>query len=642
MPSMKARMVSSPFILLTLSAVLIEARLHAALPVQAAFTGARSEHAWSLKELNADLPADWSPYEFLVLEFRASSSQRFDLGLKTSSGHFVKRIGPFAGVWVRAAIPLRFYRQPAGDGVDMAATYNQPRSSYWINIHSSACGPTTNVTAITAAMDYPAGSPTLEIRAVTLAKTDPGDAVLEGKPLIDEFGQYTHADWPGKAKSPADLRKAWSAEANTLRTAPTNCCPYGGFKDTKAKATGFFRVEQIESRWWFVCPDGHLFYSAGLNGVGTASGTRVEGREELFAALPPANLASDRGGRSLRGSFYTWNLQRRFGENWREPWAAFTTQRLAAWGFNTVHNWGAPSRTQPEPRVPFALMMRGWQLGRSVMGMPDVYAEEFARRVDEAAASQLAPYRDDPFMLGFFIGNEPPWPGRESQLCDAILDGPPSEIQKRLQAHLSESDTAPRRKSFVIAAFQRYLDTINAAVRKHDTHHLNLGIRFGGEPHDEVIRAARGFDVFSVNIYRYAPNRATFDRFYELARRPILIGEFHLGAPDRGLSPGLVQAMNQAERAAGYRYYVEQSAAHPAVIGTHWFQWLDQPATGRSDGENYNIGFVDVTDQPYAEMVAAAKLTHGRLFEIHTGNTPPTDRLPKASEAGTPGQRRRE
>ena len=34
-------------------------------------------------------------------------------------------------------------------------------------------------------------------------KEYPGDAVLEGKPLIDEFGQYTHADWPGKAQAPA-------------------------------------------------------------------------------------------------------------------------------------------------------------------------------------------------------------------------------------------------------------------------------------------------------------------------------------------------------------------------------------------------------------------------------------------------------
>jgi hypothetical protein len=600
----------------------------AALPVQVTFTNSRPEQKWLLKELNSDLPADWSGYDYLVLEFKTSFSQRFDLGLQTSAGHFAKRIGPFAGVWVRAAIPLRYYRQPPGSAHDMAATYNQPRSSYWINIHSSGYGPTTNVTALTVSLPNPVDSPTLEIRSVSLARNDPGDAVLEGKPLIDEFGQYRHVEWKGKVRSLEELQQAWRAEAEELKAAVTNQCVYGGFKNTSARATGFFRVEQRNERWWFVCPDGHLFYSAGVNGVGTGAATRVEGREDLFAAMPPQSQGSGRGG---RGSFYTWNLERRYGSDWRAPWADLTTKRLAAWGFNTMHNWGAPSRTQPEARVPYALMMRGWQMGASVMGMPDVYAADFARRAEEVAANQLAAYRDDPYMLGIFIGNEPPWPGRESQLCDAILGGQSSEIQSRLKAHLAAGDSATRRKEFVLAAFQHYLDTINAAVRKSAPNHLNLGIRFGGEVHDDIIKAARGFDVFSVNIYRPSPPHSTFDRIYRLVQRPIIIGEFHLGAPERGMSPGLVQAMNQEERAAGYRYYVEQSASHPAVIGTHWFQWLDQPATGRNDGENYNIGFVDVTDQPYAEMVDAAKLTHGRLYEVHSGSTPPVTRKARAS-----------
>ena len=265
-----------------------------------------------------------------------------------------------------------------------------------------------------------------------------------------------------------------------------------------------------------------------------------------------------------------------------------------------------------------------------------MYAADFARQVEESAASQLTPFRDDPFMLGYFIGNEPPWPGRESQLCDVILGGQEGEIQKRLKAHLAEGDTLARRKAFVLAAFQHYLDTINTAVRKHDTNRLNLGIRFGGNPPDEVVKAARGFDVFSVNIYRYAPDPATFDRIYALVPRPILIGEFHIGVPERGLAPGLVQAMNQSERAVAYRYCVEQCAGHPALVGTHWFQWLDQPATGRNDGENYNIGFVGITDQPYAELVTAARLTHGRLLEVHSGKAPPFNQKPRPSETGTP------
>ena len=621
-----------------LIAVLIVASARAALPVQTTFVGTKPERTWPLAELNPELPADWTGYEFLVIEFKASSSQRFDLGLETPNGRYAKRIGPFAGVWVRAAIPLRFYRQPAGNGVDLAATFNQPRNSYWINIGGgSRTGPTTNVTGLTVTMDNPVGSPTLEIRSVTLATNDPGDAVLEGKPLVDEFGQYTHVEWPGKAHSLDELKKNWDMEAAALKNAPTNRDAYGGFLETHPKATGFFRVEQVDRRWWFVDPDGHLFYSTGLNGVGVNAATRVEGREDLFAALPPANLAPvalGGRGRTLGGSFYTWNLQRRFGDEWRSKWADLTTQRMTAWGFNTMQNWGATN--QFEPRVPYAFMMRGWQTTNSIMGMPDVYADDFARRVDEIAASQLEPRKNDPFMLGYFIGNEPPWPGRESLLCDSILAAPPSEIQKRLKTFLADGDTRARRKEFVLAAFQVYLDTINAAVRKHDPNHLNLGIRFGGGPGDDVLKAARGFDVFSVNIYSYSPSRATFDHIYSIVQKPILIGEFHIGAPARGMAQGLVQAMSQDERAAGYRYYVEQSAAHPAVIGTHWFQWLDQPVTGRNDGENYNIGFVDVTDQPYPEMVAAAKLTHDRLYEIHSGKIPPTDRRAKASEAGVP------
>ena len=46
--------------------------------------------------------------------------------------------------------------------------------------------------------------------------------MLEGKPLIDEFGQYTHAEWPGKAHSLDELKMAWSAEEAALKTAPSD------------------------------------------------------------------------------------------------------------------------------------------------------------------------------------------------------------------------------------------------------------------------------------------------------------------------------------------------------------------------------------------------------------------------------------
>jgi hypothetical protein len=140
------------------------------------------------------------------------------------------------------------------------------------------------------------------------------------------------------------------------------------------------------------------------------------------------------------------------------------------------------------------------------------------------------------------------------------------------------------------------------------------------------LRAARAFDVFSLNCYDYEPDRASVDQVARLTERPVLIGEFHFGVPGRGMSAGLKQTANQAERGVAYRYYVEQAAAHPAVIGTHWFQWVDEPNTGRFDGENYNIGLVDVTDRPYPELIEAAKTTHRRLFDVHAGKVSPVTR----------------
>jgi hypothetical protein len=608
-----------------------------------------STYEWTLKELNPDLPSDWTGYNFLVIEFRATSNQRFELGLKMSPKSVSKRIHPYPGVWVRASIPLLFFRQGLGNGSDLAATVNQPRDSYWINIEAGGFGATTNVQGMSVTMRYPTGSPKLEIRSVTLATNDPGDAVLEGKPLIDEFGQYVHADWPGKARTESDLKKDWTAESENLahENFPDRDA-YGGFASTHAKATGFFRVEQIDGRWWFVDPDGHLFYSTGVNGVGPGVGTRVAGREDLFATLPPplpgvTNFFDTRRTKGRQVNFYGANLLRRFGDDWKLPWAELTARRFEAWGLNTSYGTGlSESLDKTALNKPYVIFLRWLQSTNSeptndaIMGLPDVYAENFSQRIEADATRQLAPHKNDSYLLGYFIGNEPPWPGRESQFVDLVLQGESSAMQKHFQAALAKNDTPEIRRQLVLDAFTRYLNVINAAVKKADPNHLNLGIRFGGTPPDYVIALAKDFDVYSLNKYRWEPPADYLAKIYSLVHKPMLLGEFHIGVPGRGMAPGLVQAMDQKERGIAYQYYVEHAAAHPEVIGTHWFQWIDQPALGRPDGENYNIGWVDVTDRPYDELVEAAKITHARLLDIHLGKIPPTNRMAKTSDIGTP------
>jgi hypothetical protein len=615
------------------------------------FESAGAEHTWALKDVDPNLPADWSPFQFLVLELKLSSPQRFDLRIHDDAGVRSVRLSPVPGAWIRSAVPLSFLTEAARQGNDLASVHNKARAMMFINL-SGTPGELRSVREIGVVMPNPIGGPSLEIRSVRLAHEDPGDALLDPKPLVDQFGQWMGDDWPGKATSLDQLRAAWAAEEKALASTALPECRYGGYEGTKAQATGFFRVEKIDGKWWFVDPDGHLFLSVGSDSIGTSAATVTQGREQLFAALPPADPASGRpraasspliappaapppaasatarsGGR-VGSSFYTWNMVRRFGADWSAKWIDLTVRRMFAWGFNTVGNW-SDQRLGNAHRIPYVVTLRGWGIETGPMGVPDVYAPEYAANIDRAAAQQCEPHKDDPFVLGYFLGNEPPWPGRESVAVDAILAGPASSLQMALKAFLADGDTPERRKTFLFQTYGKFVEAATAAIRKHDPNHLNLGLRFGSSAPPEIVRLSKVFDVYSLNNYAYTVNKTEIEKVRSLIDRPILIGEFHFGTPGRGMTPGLKQTSSQEERGVAYRYYVENAMADPSIVGAHWFEWIDEPSTGRFDGENYNIGLVDVTDRPYRELIDAAQATHKRLANVDSGKEPAVTRQAK-------------
>ena len=62
------------------------------------------------------------------------------------------------------------------------------------------------------------------------------------------------------------------------------------------------------------------------------------------------------------------------------------------------------------------------------------------------------------------------------------------------------------------------------------------------------------------------------------------------------------------------------AARHPLLVGTHWFQWQDEPTTGRVlDEENYQIGFIDVADTPYPEMIGASRQVAAKMYQLRSG-----------------------
>jgi hypothetical protein len=111
------------------------------------------------------------------------------------------------------------------------------------------------------------------------------------------------------------------------------------------------------------------------------------------------------------------------------------------------------------------------------------------------------------------------------------------------------------------------------------------------------------------------------------------IGEWHFGALDAGLpASGIGHVRDQAGRGQAYRGYLEDAAAKPWCIGAHWFTLYDESALGRFDGENGNIGFLDVCNRAYEPLAEAARLSHARLYDLARGRVEPCrdepERLP--------------
>ena len=182
---------------------------------------------------------------------------------------------------------------------------------------------------------------------------------------------------------------------------------------------------------------------------------------------------------------------------------------------------------------------------------------------------------------------------------------------------------------FTKVLVRQYVEIACKEVKKVDKNHLNLGLRYAWISSDLCYEAGSYFDVFSINGYSN-PGPPSTEEIARRSKKPVMIGEFHFGAIDRGLpANGIQGAESQAARGDAYRYYVEQGLTHPELVGMHYFQWLDQPVAGRFDGEDYNIGLIDICNVPYKEVVEAMKATHQRMYRVAMGKEKPFDKIIK-------------
>ena len=418
-------------------------------------------------------------------------------------------------------------------------------------------------------------------------------------------------------------------------------CKYGGWIAMRAKATGFFRIEQIKGVWWFVDPDGHLFISKGVNHV------------SFHGDHCPA----------LGYSPYHRNVSAKYGSE--EKWAEETVQRLKSWGFNTIGAWSSASLFR---LMPYTLILNmaaragaDWVRGT----FPDVFDPKFRQTLDNIAAKECAPRKNDRLLIGYFTDNElrwgPDWRSTRHLLDDyllllsseapgkkVLLDffrkrystieafnnawglqlGSWDELTKLTELPPSPSGEVEKRRlsdriDFLRVIAREYFRACRDAIRKHDPNHLILGARFAGYAPRSVVEAMGEFvNVVSFNWYGFEPPVKILDELHQTTGKPVRITEFSFKAMDSGLpnTRGAGRPVpTQKDRADHFERFVTALMKLPYCVGYHWFQWSDQPAQGRFDGENSNYGLVKENDEPWELLTQRMKKVNELVEEIHSG-----------------------
>jgi hypothetical protein len=501
--------------------------------------------------------------------------------------------------------------------------------------------------------------------------------------LVDRFGQSAKVDFPGKVTTEAELKEDGSKqlqEAAAYKQSEDRDI-YGGLagsgKALGLKKTGFFHIEETNGRWVLVDPEGNLFFQLGVCGIATTDDfTTVKGRENIFEWLPKADdpqfKTAWREERPKNGifSFYIANLIRKFGKPFSlEEWTGQVVTRLRSWGFNSAGAFSKNTDTMKEMKFPNVNFLpigdrSGLKMLPDKIGAArilDPFAPDAEEIMDKNFASTVAPRKDDPLLIGYFLGNEQHFENLPKLLPSYKASKVPSKarlvkmLEEKYQdiakfneawkpakpfadfAALGEEplfirseQAAEDMKEFCRLWMESYYSLVERVFRKHDPNHLLIGSRWtpGTSTYRDLVEVAgKHLDVLSINYYSDSIQKEFLTRVHEWgSKKPIILSEWYYSTTSHGLGAGR-QTDNEEARGKAYRNYVEQAAALPFVVGSQWFIYTDQALTGRFfegfNGEGNNTGLVDVTDRPYAELVAAAKETHGRIYDVMLGKAVP-------------------
>lgn len=487
--------------------------------------------------------------------------------------------------------------------------------------------------------------------------------------LVDEYGQWMSESWTGKVASDAQMQQEYADEARALANVSLNLVKYdqyGGLKSQgKQSSTGYFRLQKINGKWWFVTPDGYPFIVKGVDATSLwESGYKTPTKKDdgspkqIFEVLPDRTLYSPAYTKDSNGeyiSFVVANAMKKYGSNYESKWEDITKKRLIHWGFNAFSKWTKPK----EATFPFIQVLQDPSNLRRILWTYDVFDPQSGPIIENALKSQLQNLRYSKWLIGYTYDNEAGWTSEVVKQILTYSSASPAKVKfvdflaprynndlavvnlllgtsvRSLDAlkdtpidiaNVPDADVS----DYIKLASKTYYSTIRDIIKKYDPNHLFLGTSIvpTWRTSLEWDQGAMEFvDAFSVDSYT---RDAEWITRYEAFGKPLLNLEYSFGSSERGMSyiSAPTKTTSIAERGEAFKTFVESEAAHPLFVGSGWYAYYDQPVTGRADGENYNTGLVNQQDQPYVEMVNIMKIVHDGLENVHAnGAIPVTQKI---------------
>ena len=501
--------------------------------------------------------------------------------------------------------------------------------------------------------------------AITITATfelsPPVSNPLQYDPYVDSYGQSNFGSWPSKVTSGKELETAIATEQSWFVENPpfAGLDVYGGSTSAgwQDAATGYYHATFRNNRWWLISPLGNPAFYISLTTV-TPSGqaTPITGRESEFAELPltsgPTAAAYSQGywGNDQDTTYLFFdvsNLVAKYGANYMTTWNGLIQQRLASWGFQGAGKWSPISTTMPSTPVLYRTGVASVVPG----GHPDTFDPNVVAQLKASFSSQIGGNVTNPYVVGWSVGNEvaediqpaeiqailtlsPTVPAKQAlvnQAVTALYGGNVAALAAAWNIDAltvaevyGSSPTLPAQDIEPLREFyeQNYYQTLYQTVKAIDPNHLYLG-NWVNPPSDWVNSTdwaliAANTDVIGFDYYALQFNTPAMDALMASTNKPVMVGEYAF-PPDydgqRGFGSAWVATETEAASGALYAQWLRDTSACMYCVGVSWFEYEDEPVSGRGFtsgsnigtaleyGEDYAWGLVDVTDQPKYDLV---------------------------------------